>query len=374
MRPLSLAAALAAVLAAAPGTGARQPDKKVDPKTKADPKTKTEPDGAEPPFNMKVTTSDIKLGTQLAGAALTADDLKGKVVVVDFWGVNCAPCLAAMPGTAALNAELSDFGLVVIGSHVQDATPGRIRSVAASRGANFPITDQTRVNGGNDFQGIPHVMVFDHTGACVYRGSPKEAEVKARLAVGESLVAGAGREKFHSQLTPVVSDLKKGLSPRAALPRVVALQNSANPMAAADAKALLASLTAPGQKKLELAQEKIETDPVGAFVLVEKVPATYAGTPVAKEATALITKLKKDKAVKTELAARPSIETVRQIESQLAAKPDADKASAPEFQKANAALLTQLRTTVTQMKKNWPDAKATSEAVGIVEKYAPEAP
>ena len=368
MRPLSLAAVLAAVLAAAPGTSARQPDKKVDPKAKAD------PGGAESKFNMKVTTSDIKLGTQLTGATLTADDLKGKVVVVDFWGVNCAPCLAAMPGTAAMNAELSDFGLVIIGSHCQAATPAQIKLVAASRGANFPITEQTRVTGGNDFEGIPHVMVFDHTGACVFRGSPKEAEVKARMAIGELLVAAAGREKFHSQLAPVVSDLQKGLSHYAALPRDVALQNAASPMAAADAKALLASLTASGQKKLELAQEKIETDPVEAFVLVEKVPATYKGTAVAKEATALITKLKKDKAVKTELAARPAFEAVRLIELQLAAKADADKASAPEFQKANAALLNQLRTTVTQMKKNWPDAKATSEAVGIVEKYAPGSP
>ena len=37
-------------------------------------------------------------------------------------------------------------------------------------------------------------MVFDHTGALRRWSRPKEAEHAARLAVGEMLVAGAGRE------------------------------------------------------------------------------------------------------------------------------------------------------------------------------------
>ncbi len=362
MRSLFPAVAFAVLLSVG-ATGAGQPDKKTDPKAKAD------KDGPEPKFNMKLKTGDVQLGTPLAGAKLTAADLTGKVVMVDFWGVNCAPCLAAMPGTAALNTELGDFGLVVIGSHVQSATPEQIKSVAASRGANFPITDNTRVAGGNDFQGIPHVMVFDHTGACVFRGAPKEAEHRARLAVGEMLVANAGREKFTPQLAPVAADLKKGVAPSAVLPRVVA-QLAAGKEAGADAKALLASITAVGQKKLEAAQEKTGAEPVEAFLLVEKLPATYKGTPLAKEAAALVVKLKKEKAVAAELAARPALEAVRQIDSQLAAQLTEAKPAAPEFQKANAVLLGQLRAKVAQMKKTWPDAKVTGEAIGIMERYA----
>lgn len=357
MRPLFLGAALAALLGASPDTAAQPP--------KAEPKA-GEP--ADSKFNMKVTTADIRLGASVSGAKLTPADLKDKVVMVDFWGVNCGPCLAAMPGTAALNAELADFGLVVVGSHVQNATPDQIKAVAAGRGANFPITSQTRVTGGNDFSGIPHLMVFDHTGACVFRGSPKEAEHKARLAVGEMLVAKAEREKFASQLAPVVADLKKGLSPHAALPRVVAQLNG--PKAAAeDAKALLAAMTAAGQKRFDLAKEKEAADPVEAYLLVERVPAVYKGTPLAKDATALIAKLKKDKAVTAEVAARPALAAVLQFETALSAKLGMDKASAPEFQKANAAALSQLKAKVAQMKKSWPDARATAEAVAIAERF-----
>jgi thiol-disulfide isomerase/thioredoxin len=365
MRPLLIAATFAAsLLLCATATDARQTEKKTDPKAgKADPDKK---------FNMKVKAGDIRLGKHVSGPKYTADDFNGKVVMVDYWGVNCVPCLAAMPATAAMNAELDDFGLVVIGSHVQSATPDKIRAVAASRGANFAITEQTRVAGGDDFEGIPHVMVFDHTGACVFRGGPKEAEHAARLAVGEMLVAGAGREKFSQAVAPVVADLKKGRPPASVLARLASIQQSAGKgEPAAEAKALVGSITATGRKKLEQAQAKVESEPFEAFLLVENLPATYKGTPVAKEATAMITKLKKDKSVANEIAARPSLEAVRQLAGQLAAKPGADEAGVAAFQKANAALLQQLRTKTAQMKKNWPDAKATAEAAEIAETYAP---
>ena len=39
-------------------------------------------------FNMKVTTEDISLGKHVAGPELTKDDLKHRVVFVEFWGIH----------------------------------------------------------------------------------------------------------------------------------------------------------------------------------------------------------------------------------------------------------------------------------------------
>src|SRR5262245_58298690 len=44
-------------------------------------------------------------------------DLKGKVVVLDFWGVWCGPCRAAMPKLKQLYSQHKDDGLVIIGVH-----------------------------------------------------------------------------------------------------------------------------------------------------------------------------------------------------------------------------------------------------------------
>ena len=51
------------------------------------------------------------------GKEIKLAELKGKVVVLDFWGVWCGPCRAAMPHLKELYAKHKEDGLVVIGVH-----------------------------------------------------------------------------------------------------------------------------------------------------------------------------------------------------------------------------------------------------------------
>ena len=39
-------------------------------------------------FNLKVTVDGIRLGDPVMGPKATAADLKGKVVLLEFWGIN----------------------------------------------------------------------------------------------------------------------------------------------------------------------------------------------------------------------------------------------------------------------------------------------
>ena len=51
---------------------------------------------------------------------LTAKELKGKVVLVDFWTYSCINCLRAMPYIEAWAEKYKDSGLVVIGVHTPE--------------------------------------------------------------------------------------------------------------------------------------------------------------------------------------------------------------------------------------------------------------
>ncbi len=51
---------------------------------------------------------------------LTAKQLKGKVVLVDFWAYSCINCLRSLPYIEAWAEKYKDSGLVVIGVHTPE--------------------------------------------------------------------------------------------------------------------------------------------------------------------------------------------------------------------------------------------------------------
>jgi thiol-disulfide isomerase/thioredoxin len=53
----------------------------------------------------------------LNSAPLTAEGLRGKVVLIDFWTYSCINCIRALPYVRAWHEKYKDQGLVVIGIH-----------------------------------------------------------------------------------------------------------------------------------------------------------------------------------------------------------------------------------------------------------------
>lgn len=53
----------------------------------------------------------------LNGSPLSTEDLRGKVVLIDFWTYSCVNCIRTLPYVSAWHERYKDKGLVIIGIH-----------------------------------------------------------------------------------------------------------------------------------------------------------------------------------------------------------------------------------------------------------------
>jgi thiol-disulfide isomerase/thioredoxin len=101
----------------------------------------------------------------------------GKVVVVDFWGVYCAPCVRAFPHLVGLHRKYARDGLVAVSVSLEDCRDlpvrGEVVKFLRQQGATFPnvILDapfaEWQANLAID--GPPAVYVFDRGSRLVKR-------------------------------------------------------------------------------------------------------------------------------------------------------------------------------------------------------------
>ena len=131
-------------------------------------------DKEEKPALPNASLSDVRWGTLVNEAAFNKDELAGKVVVVEEWGVNCGPCLASLPDLAKMAKSGEKKGLAVIGLECQQSTKEDILKVLKSARVEYPVRSGGSAPGGTG--GIPHACVFDVTGKIVFNGNPHDEE------------------------------------------------------------------------------------------------------------------------------------------------------------------------------------------------------
>jgi peroxiredoxin len=103
----------------------------------------------------------------LQGKAWSMKDLRGKVVLLNFWATWCPPCRKEMPDLEALYLRFKDQGLVVLA--VSDEDAAKVTPFLAERTITYPVLldPGRKVNEELQIEGIPKSFVYDRGGKLV---------------------------------------------------------------------------------------------------------------------------------------------------------------------------------------------------------------
>jgi thiol-disulfide isomerase/thioredoxin len=126
---------------------------------------------------------DFTLET-LTGGKLHLAELKGKVVVLDFWASWCGPCVAALPQISEASKARAEKGVVFYAVNQQEEVP-EIKAFLQKKNLDVPVALDVEGAAAKLYhvRGIPQTVVIDKEGnvAVVHVGfSPKMKEQLGR--------------------------------------------------------------------------------------------------------------------------------------------------------------------------------------------------
>lgn len=110
-------------------------------------------------------------GTTLAGKKLSLEDLKGKVVIVDYWGTWCPPCRMEIPHFVEL-AKRYPKDLVIVGMTWERGQTGpkveaQVKAFAKKLGATYPmilLSKQADLAAVPKLEAFPTTLFIDRQG------------------------------------------------------------------------------------------------------------------------------------------------------------------------------------------------------------------
>jgi thiol-disulfide isomerase/thioredoxin len=106
---------------------------------------------------------------------LNIADLRGKVVLVDFWTYGCVNCVNTLPHVTELYAKYKDRGLVVVGVHTPEfpfeRSASNVQAALKRHGITYPVAQDNEQQTWNAYrnQYWPAQYIVDQNGKIVFQ-------------------------------------------------------------------------------------------------------------------------------------------------------------------------------------------------------------
>lgn len=127
--------------------------------------------------------------TMLGGDEVHLTDLRGKVVLVNFWATWCTPCRLEMPGFEKLYRDKKAEGFVIVGVSTDRTGSAGVEAFLHERDITYPVVMATREveSAFGGITAIPTSFLIDRQGVIRHRTFGFFPAVGLRIAVNRLL-------------------------------------------------------------------------------------------------------------------------------------------------------------------------------------------
>jgi peroxiredoxin len=132
---------------------------------------------------------DVRFAT-LDGQWFSTADLRGKVVLVTFWGTYCGPCLKEMPRIIEAHRKFSPRGYETVAVAVRHDEEAKVAAFARERALPFKVVFDASGDIAREFGKVrltPTVFVLDGNGRVLMKAAGAIDWARLHATVEEAL-------------------------------------------------------------------------------------------------------------------------------------------------------------------------------------------
>lgn len=117
------------------------------------------------------TAPDV-IFTTIEGNKIAMNDLKGKVVLINFWATDCLPCVTEMPALANTYQQYKHKGFEIIAVAMPYDPPSQVLNYVRIKKPPFPVVDDGLSEITSKFGNVdvtPTTYIFDKQSKLIQR-------------------------------------------------------------------------------------------------------------------------------------------------------------------------------------------------------------
>lgn len=162
---------------------------------------------------------EFATGTWINSAPLKLQDLRGRVVLVDFWTFGCYNCRNTLPYLKRWHESYKDKGLTVVGVHSPEFDTEKrvdtVREEVASLGIKYPVVTDNEYATWNAYNvnAWPTVFLLDKAGKIRWMHVGEGAYAETEQSIQQLLAENAGEKSMTDKVVKTEEQWRKELSP-----------------------------------------------------------------------------------------------------------------------------------------------------------------